>query len=140
MPCEWYKTPDGVVMHVNRGRSRGPKQNCKFCHRDYYGGKLCDFPLGDGRTCDAAMCDGCTRTLGSQETQVGPLKRLGDTIDVCPLHRGKAVVQGGVIRAESESAEPKPQPAKETPCTFHSAQGNLPFEANQPTRGDHEIE
>ena len=44
MPCEWYEK-DGVVMHINRGRPRGPKRHCKFCRSDYYGGKLCDFPV-----------------------------------------------------------------------------------------------
>lgn len=129
MPCEWLKK-DGVVIHINRGRGRGPKQHCKFCDRDYYGGKLCDFPIGDGRTCDAAMCDACARTLGSQDTDIGNgLKRLGDTIDVCPLHRGKAVVQGGQIRAEP-GTEPKPV---ELSGAAAGAQGNLPFELTSPT-------
>jgi hypothetical protein len=98
MPCEWLKTPDGVVMHIKCGRSRGPKRHCKFCHEDYYGGKLCDFPVGNGRTCDAQMCDGCARTLGTQESDIGHgMKRLGDTIDVCPIHREQAVVKGGKL-------------------------------------------
>jgi len=115
MPCEWYKK-DGVVIHVNRGRSRGPKRNCKFCHQDYYGGKLCDFPVGDGRTCDAEMCNECARTLGKQNTEIGSgLKRLNDTIDVCPNHRGHAVVQGGEIRpAPSMVPRPKAPPAEES--------------------------
>jgi hypothetical protein len=54
-----------MVIHVNRGRStRGPKRHCKFCGEGYYGGKLCDYPVGNGRTCDAQMCDECARTLG----------------------------------------------------------------------------
>lgn len=96
MGCEWYSTADGVVMHVNRAHSRGPKRHCKFCREDYYGGKLCDFPVGNGRTCDAEMCDTCTSTLGKQHTDTGHgLKRLNDTIDVCPIHRDQAVVTGG---------------------------------------------
>jgi len=98
MPCEWYEK-DGVVMHINRGHSRGPKRHCKFCHAEYYGGKLCDFPLGNGRTCDAAMCDECARTIGRQASDAGHgLKRLNDTIDVCPIHRDQAIAQGGEIR------------------------------------------
>ena len=98
MPCEWYKMPNGTVMHVNRGHSRGSKRRCKFCGADYYGGKLCDFPVGNERTCDAEMCDACARTLGTQETDAGAgLKRLGDSIDVCPIHRGLAVVVEGKI-------------------------------------------
>lgn len=102
MPCEWYEK-DGVVIHINRGRDRGPRRTCKFCRQPYYGGKLCDFPVGNGRTCDAEMCDACARTLGAQASDAGSgLKRLNDTIDVCPIHRGKAVAQGGQIRPIEE--------------------------------------
>jgi hypothetical protein len=89
MPCEWYKTVDGTVIHINRSR-RGRKQECKFCHQKYSEGKLCDFPVGNGKTCDAAMCNECTRTIGNQHTEIGGgMKRLNDTIDVCPIHRGQ---------------------------------------------------
>ena len=98
MPCEWLKTADGTVMHINRGHSRGPKRHCKFCGSHYYGGKLCDFPVGESRTCDAQMCNECARTLGRGEVQIGAgMTRLNDTIDVCPIHRGKAVVVAGKI-------------------------------------------
>jgi hypothetical protein len=94
--------PDGTVAHINRGRD-GRKQTCKFCGQRYSEGKLCDFPVGNGRTCDAAMCDGCARTLGSQHTDIGNgMKRLNDTIDVCPIHRGQAIVADGKI----ESGQP----------------------------------
>ena len=100
MGCEWLQMPDGSIAHLNTGRGRGPKRHCKFCHHDYYGGKLCDFPIGNGKTCDAEMCDGCARTLGSQATDIGRgVKKLGDTIDVCPIHRGRASVQGGKLKA-----------------------------------------
>lgn len=103
MPCEWYEK-DGSVIHVNRrGSTKGPRRHCNFCGEDYYGGKLCDFPVGNGRTCDAQMCDECARTLGSQASDAGNgLKRLGDTIDVCPIHRGKAVVANGAIAEISQ--------------------------------------
>lgn len=104
MPCEWLRTPDGTVVHVNRGRTRGQKMRCKFCHKDYYGGKLCDFPIGNGRTCDAAMCDECSRTLGAQEREIGDgFARMRDTIDVCPIHREQAVVTGGALHAKTEA-------------------------------------
>lgn len=106
MGCEWVEMADGTVAHFNRGHSRGPKRYCKFCRKDYYGGKLCDFPLGGGRTCDAEMCDSCARTLGSQDTDIGhDMKRLGDTIDVCPIHRGQALVQSGELKAVTPSAQ-----------------------------------
>lgn len=98
MGCEWLKTADGTVVHINRGHSRGPKRHCKFCGHEYYGGKLCDFPIGDGCTCDAQMCNGCARTLGRQDVEIGGrIKRLNDTIDVCPLHRDQAVSAGAKI-------------------------------------------
>jgi hypothetical protein len=105
MPCEWLKAADGTVMHINRDHSRGPKRHCKFCGKDYYGGKLCDFPLGEGRTCDAQMCDGCCRTLGRGEVEIGGgMKRLNDTFDVCPLHRGMAaIVDGKIVAKEAQS-------------------------------------
>jgi hypothetical protein len=132
MPCEWLEK-DGVVIHINRGRGRGPRRTCKFCHQDYYGGKLCDFPVGDGRTCDAEMCDKCARTLGRQNTEIGSgLKRLNDTIDVCPLHRGKAVAEGGKIRAEAPDQPRKTPPAEESSGFPQGQQGTLPFETTSP--------
>ena len=99
MPCEWYKMADGTVVHVNRGRGGGKMQTCKFCRKQYREGKLCDFPVGNGRTCDAAMCEGCSRTIGRQHTDTGAgMQRLNDTIDVCPIHREQAVVVDGKIK------------------------------------------
>jgi hypothetical protein len=104
MPCEWYKSADGVVIHVNRGHSRSPQRICKFCRQKYRDGKLCDFPVEHGKTCDAEMCSDCARTLGPQETHIGHgIVRLGDTIDVCPIHRDQAVVQGGRILSKEKA-------------------------------------
>lgn len=104
MPCAWYKTADGTVVHINHGRSTGRAKSCGFCGRPYREGKLCDYPIAEGKTCDAEMCNSCARTLGAQETEVGAgMKRLGDTIDVCPRHRGKAVVKDGKLQPEQGS-------------------------------------
>ena len=101
MPCEWYKMDDRTVVHVNCGRG-GRKQECKFCHEKYSEGKLCDFPVGNGKTCDAEMCSECARTLGRQATDIGHgMKKLNDTIDVCPIHREMAVVEGGKLKEAS---------------------------------------
>ena len=107
MPCEWYELPGGGVAHIHRSKSRGPKRHCKFCHSDYYGGKLCDFPIGAGRTCDAQMCDACSRTLGRQNSldKTTGWKRVNDTIDVCPLHRGMAVVSEGSLTTTNPDQE-----------------------------------
>ena len=79
MPCQWITMPDGTVMHLNMGR--GPRRRCKFCRAGYVT-KLCDFPVADGKTCDAAMCDKCA-------TNVGP------ETDHCPKHRDQAALFGG---------------------------------------------
>lgn len=89
MPCSWYKTADGSVVHVNHGRG-GRKRRCRFCGNEYREGKLCDYPVGNGRTCDAEMCARCATTVGAQTTKDGGgLQLLNDTFDVCPIHRGQ---------------------------------------------------
>jgi hypothetical protein len=106
MPCEWLKDKDGNVIHLNYGRSGGKKKLCPFCKKGRVS-KLCDFPLTDSlvpgeepKTCDAEMCDGCARTLGRGQVQIAPgLYRMNDSIDVCPTHRGSAVVVEGKITA-----------------------------------------
>ena len=99
MPCEWYKMADGTVVHVNRGRG-SRKMTCKFCNQRYSEGKLCDFPVEHGKTCDAEMCNDCARTIGRQHAEIGHgMKRLNDTIDVCPIHREKAIMRDGKIAA-----------------------------------------
>ena len=99
MPCEWLKTDDGAVIHINRGRASSKPKICPFCKRGNVS-KLCDFPLTPDRkrTCSAEMCDGCSRTLGRGDVRVSEhLIRPNDTIDVCPTHRGAAVVVDGKI-------------------------------------------
>lgn len=89
MPCEWLKGPDGSVIHINRGRGRGKAKTCPFCKRGRVE-KLCDFPIGNGKTCDAEMCSQCATQRGHQDIDLGHgFKRLNDTIDVCPLHKSQ---------------------------------------------------
>lgn len=99
MPCEWLKGPNGEIIHLKTARS-GKRQECKFCHKTYKtdSGKVCDFPVGNGRTCDAQMCGECAVTLGPQQTDVGGgLKKLHDTFDLCPIHRTMAVFKDGKL-------------------------------------------
>ncbi|HZU33151.1 MAG TPA: hypothetical protein VFB79_18695 [Candidatus Angelobacter sp.] len=61
---------NGMAMIICRSGSR-PK--CKFC-RTRPATKLCDAPVGRGRTCDAQMCEQCALTLNGDK-------------DLCPDHR-----------------------------------------------------
>jgi hypothetical protein len=48
---------DGTVAFVcTRGKRRG--NVCGIC-RERPGDKLCDYPLGGGKTCDRSLCAGC---------------------------------------------------------------------------------
>lgn len=86
MPCEWLKGPNGSTVHIRTSGQR--KKPCPFCKVGFIS-KLCDYPVGEGKTCDAAMCAACTRTIGRQDTPIGHgFVRPNDTIDVCPIHRG----------------------------------------------------
>lgn len=102
MPCEWYEK-DGAIIHINRGRS-GKKQRCKFCGRTYKEGKLCDYPVGNGKTCDAAMCGDCATTVGRQNTDIGHgMKKLNDTVDLCPIHKGMEIPKEKTDAVSSDS-------------------------------------
>lgn len=110
MPCEWLKGPNGEHIHINYGRgNRGKLMKCKFCKFCNYNyrqneGKLCDFPVAEGKTCDAAMCGSCARSLGAQRTRLGTTDfTRADSIDVCPIHRDQAVVTGSEIKAKSSN-------------------------------------
>lgn len=74
MPCNPLKDADGRV--VGFACSRGPRKKaprCLYCGRENAGTILCDFDVGNGRTCDRAMCPGCA-------VHVGPNR------DHCPDH------------------------------------------------------
>ena len=101
MPCEWLKGPNGENIHINYGRgNRGKLMKCKFCNYNYHQneGKLCDFPISEGKTCDAAMCPSCAVRLGAQRTKVGDIGHTrSDSVDVCPIHRSAKVVDGKFV-------------------------------------------
>lgn len=56
MACKWVKLPDGGFAHLKLAGGRRPKP-CSVCGGP--GGRLCDFPLGGGKTCDASLCSKC---------------------------------------------------------------------------------
>jgi hypothetical protein len=89
MGCEWWKGPDGTVVHLNIGRGGGRRKPCPFCKKGRVT-KECDYPIGHGKTCDASMCDSCATNLGGQHTKMGNgFTKLNDTKDVCPIHKGQ---------------------------------------------------
>ena len=55
-----------------RGRQRN--KPCSVCSRP--GDKLCDFPLGGGKTCDKSLCNRCA-------------VHTHPNTDVCPSHPKK---------------------------------------------------
>lgn len=65
MPCLHM----GGAIVCTRGQSA---RNCEVC-RAVKGSNLCDWKLPNGRTCDAALCDGCTHKPAHNK-------------DLCPTH------------------------------------------------------
>lgn len=56
-------------------RGAGRPRNCQSCGlRLYAGGILCDFAVGDGKTCDRFECRKCSR-------------RVGENLDYCSKHK-----------------------------------------------------
>lgn len=47
---------------------------CSRCHSEF-STSLCDYPIGEGKTCDAPLCDSCRVRISD----------LHD-IDLCPTH------------------------------------------------------
>jgi len=78
MRCIVHRFGDGVAVICGRGRV----PVCRWCRND--GVRLCDFPLGGGKTCDAPICR-------RHALQVGP------ETDVCPNHRRNFQSQQGSL-------------------------------------------
>ena len=72
MPC--HKITGDKVLIFLCGMP-GAFTRCGWCGRD--GTRLCDYPVGDGKTCDRHACPRC-------------MKRVGRNKDYCPLHKAKA--------------------------------------------------
>jgi hypothetical protein len=78
MACTFVRDGNGLGMMVCG--SRQPQRPCKFCGGGGKVEKLCDFPIGAKKTCDAGMCAKCA-------TSVGPDR------DFCPKHKGMQPAQ-----------------------------------------------
>jgi hypothetical protein len=55
--------------------TKGRTQRCKFCGIGVVA-KLCDFPVGPKKTCDAGMCAKCATSVGAD-------------LDYCPKHKNE---------------------------------------------------
>lgn len=77
--CNHVKLPNGVVAIICGPKPRARK--CVGCGRQVRDARLCDFPLGAGKTCSAALCSACA-------THKAP-----DT-DYCPTHARMLTPEG----------------------------------------------
>ena len=68
MRCEAVKLKGGTAFVCGSAR----KPHCQFCSRPAT--KLCDYPLGPGRTCDAKIC-------------AGHALHFHPDADICPNHQ-----------------------------------------------------
>ena len=72
MTCNIVKTARGVAIVCTRPRG------CTVCGAR--ADKLCDFPRGDGKTCDAPLCARCAVAKGPER-------------DWCPTHKAAVLVK-----------------------------------------------
>ena len=71
MPCKPFRSADGKIVGIVC--SREPRNRpCRFCGNP--SSKLCDYPVSNGKTCDAPLCPACA-------VHIEP-----DT-DYCPNHK-----------------------------------------------------
>jgi hypothetical protein len=72
----WFRMADGTAVHVKFAAPR--RKRCKFCDptKANFATLQCDYPIGNGKTCDAFMCAACARCVGMDR-------------DYCPDHAGR---------------------------------------------------
>src|SRR5258707_12570960 len=72
MMCKPLRDEQGRVTAIICG-GHARTQQCKFCHNQPVA-KLCDFPVGPKKTCNAGMCARCATSVGND-------------LDYCPTHK-----------------------------------------------------
>lgn len=63
---------------------------------------LCDYEMGDGKTCDAPICGSCAESKRRYPGFIcirvrgphGSINVANDTIDYCPVHREEEALFG----------------------------------------------
>ena len=73
MPCSWIRLPNGTIVHIRHSNPR--RRRCRFCSQ--WSTQLCDFPMGNGKTCGSPCC--------AQHSV-----RIGEDQDYCELHRNSS--------------------------------------------------
>jgi hypothetical protein len=58
---EWIRLEDGTTAIVC---GSGPRPRAKPCKCGARSTKLCDYPIGGRKTCDAPLCDRCAVSMG----------------------------------------------------------------------------
>jgi len=76
-PCQPIAIDGTTAIVCSRRQTR----RCSIC-RARPATKLCDYPAGPGRTCDAALCTACSRHVGPDRDfcsthPEGPGEQLG---------------------------------------------------------------
>jgi hypothetical protein len=66
------------------------------CRDGYTADLLCDYPMGDGKTCDAPLCEDCAHHVGRD-------------LDLCELHFHE---WSGKARLEAIPPQPRPWPPR----------------------------
>jgi hypothetical protein len=104
MPCYVVKRGKGRAFRDAQGHVFQPDESLPiFIHGDLgphceCGGVtevLCDFPVGEGLTCDKKLCDDCSHLIGPD-------------LHYCEAHHGqwRAFREGGGLVQELENVEP----------------------------------
>lgn len=82
MPCQRFGTADGMI-----GIICTKTVYCAYCGKPHT--SLCDYPVGNNKTCDKPMCDYC-RVI------------IGDNIDVCREHSNANDISKTLQQANKE--------------------------------------
>jgi len=96
---EWTHEPTGTVWPaVTEDDIVAPEGSGFFCGENIKGGEtcrcnhladlLCDWPIGDGKTCDLPLCRCCAKEIGAD-------------LHVCAIHWPMWLKQAGVERVNS---------------------------------------
>ncbi len=62
MPCDFHRSEDGSLIYVICSRGARQTPPCHYCGKPST--TLCDYPMGNGKTCDKAMCNNCKTHIG----------------------------------------------------------------------------